>query len=202
MKKLNQKQLHQLQADKKGDPQMPHTRRQNLMAHRAFYEWFKAENKRRKQMGVEPLDWPASNKQTFSSRTGPKLVRSQGRGANWQREANADLPILSKNALRALQKQQKRLLDNGWKQTAKGWRHGNKASVDFEQANRQVIADLTKAKAEHEAGIPEVLRSKGWTEGENGTWSRPNWQIEGGLRYRTLKQAYKIQIGLEAQGVK
>lgn len=89
----------------------------------------------------------------------------------------------------------------GWKETHKGWRHGNKASVSIEEA----LSAVRRAKEEEKAGkdeqIEKYLVESGWTGHANGVWGRPNWEKDDGLCLRTLRQAYKIQLGLDATAV-
>lgn len=93
----------------------------------------------------------------------------------------------------------RKLMAHGWKETSKGWRHGKGASLSILDAISTLNRSLHEGRIQAEAAIPAFLEEKGWvcTGPNKDVWMIKNWEKAEGFCYRTLKQAYKIQLGLK-----
>lgn len=113
-------------------------------------------------------------------------------------------------------RQVRRLIARGWthnpqagweaNQYGQGWElNGVTCNYAFFSGQLEYAIRIQNAidrqnKKDFEAAIPEMLVLKGWTmTGPNhDVWSRPNWEKKDGDCNRTMKQAYKIQLKLDA----
>jgi hypothetical protein len=109
--------------------------------------------------------------------------------------AEADARRLAEELALTHAKWSAKLTTHGWKETQKGWRLGNKASVPIDQAIRELNASLKEANRPlNDAELAQWLTESGWTcVGPNkDVWMIKNWDRPEGNCYCSLRQAAKI----------
>jgi hypothetical protein len=98
-------------------------------------------------------------------------------------------------------KWERKLDREGWQHSVSGWSKDGVGPLPTEEA----IIVRNRERREYKAGFDEraeaYLLNKGWEcGGPNGdVWSRPNWEVDDGRCYRSLRRAYRIQVGLDSE---
>jgi len=96
----------------------------------------------------------------------------------------------------------KKLSKAGLKKTSNGeWKIGRSASMATGEALAELAAHKRQQRGHHVLVMKDHLEKSGWTVGgpSQDVWSKPNWEKSEGNCSRTLHQAYKIQLKLDAK---
>jgi hypothetical protein len=153
----------------------------------------KAERKRLKRE-QEAQAYQSKPEGSFAPRT-----RGLTQGQKFAERQAAYQARDDKEYAKLVAKWERKLLREGWEQD--GNNSWGKDNLSIEDA----IILRNKQKREEKVGFDdraaEYLLSRGWEVGgvNNDVWSRDNWEISEGRCFRTLRRAYKLQLGLDAK---
>jgi hypothetical protein len=170
---------------------------------RQAYRKARAERKHRLAQLDLPVTYVSDEEvaRMNAERTEEKRARKCAKVEARQSRINAKKQrAADKEQVRLYDKWTRKLLLHEWKLTQKGWRKGREASVTIEEAIVTLNKELRQAKKDESDKIPDFLKERGWsvTGPNQDVWVRQNWDTDG-LCYRTLRQAYKLQLGLDAK---